>query len=108
MPRDVTKMKCQAPDCGFGAEAIVHWKLGKGVDLPFTGGKVGLRDGIHLTLNLCKQHRIQSIDAAPRPYKVVTTAWYANPQKYDVMFDHQGNMLLPGVAVSGASGEATS
>lgn len=95
---DPAKMKCAVDGCGFGAEAIVHWRLGKGVDMPFTGGKVGSLEGIHHVMQLCRDHRIASVDTHPRPYKVRTTAWYEKAASFDILFDLQGRMLLPGVA----------
>lgn len=96
---DVAKQMCQLDSCTFGAEVTASWKLGRGAELPFVGGKVGANDGLHHHLLLCRQHRIAALQMPNRPYRVTMTAWAKRPGDFDITFDSDGNMLLPGVAV---------
>lgn len=97
---DVAKWMCSLEGCTFGAEITAWWKLGRGAELPFVGGKVGANDGLHHSLNLCVEHRKQALAMPNRPYKVAMTAWAKDPAKHDILHDNKGNLLLPGVAAA--------
>lgn len=97
---DVAKWMCGLDGCTWGAEVTAWWKLGRGAELPFTGGKVGANDGIHHSMQLCRAHRIEALAMPNRPYRVVMTAWAKRPGDFDLMFDNKGNLLLPGVAAA--------
>ena len=96
---DTAKLLCQIDGCTFASEVIASWKLGKGAELPFTGGKIGSRDGEHIQMRLCVRHRKQALDMPSRPYKVMLTAWAAKPEKFELTRSQAGDLLVPGVAV---------
>lgn len=97
---DTAKMRCELDRCEYGAEVHASWKLGRGAELPFTGGKVGANDGLHHHLQLCRAHRIVALAMPNRPYRMTTTTWHNKAEDYGITFDGDGNMLLPGVAVT--------
>lgn len=97
---DTAKMTCSLDACTYGAEVKASWKLGRGADIPFLGGKVGADDGLHFHLQLCKAHRKTALAMPNRPYRVTMTAWHQKAAEYGITFDPDGNMLLPGVAVA--------
>jgi len=97
---DPTRMLCQIDGCGFGAEVIAAWKLGRGAEIPFSGGaKVGQDDGLHHKLQLCVRHRKEALALPNRPYKVMLTTWAQNPAKAGLTVSDAGDLLVPGVAV---------
>jgi hypothetical protein len=103
---DPAKYVCVINGCGFGAEVVASWKLGRGAELPFTGGKVGSRDGEHISMNLCRRHRIEALAMPNRPYKVMLTAWASKPDKHGLTVTDTGDLLVPGVAVAAKRGGA--
>lgn len=96
---DPQKMCCDLDGCSYGAEVTAFWKLGRGAELPFYGGKVGQSDGLHFQKKLCVRHRKEALAMDSRPYRVQMTAWAAKPDAFDITVTDAGDLLVPGVAV---------
>lgn len=96
---DTARYLCQLDGCSYASEVVASWKLGRGAELPFTGGKVGQATGLHHVIQLCVRHRKQALAMDARPYKVMLTAWGAKPEKFDLVRSEHGDLLVPGVAV---------
>lgn len=96
---DPTKLLCHIDGCGYGSEVVAFWKLGRGAEMPFTGGKVGQRDGMVVKMHLCRRHRMQALTMPSRPYKAQLTAWASRPAQFGITFSEAGDLLVPGQAV---------
>lgn len=101
---DPAKYVCQIDGCNYGSEVTAFWKLGRGADIPFPGGKIRSRDGEHFQLTLCVRHRKQALAMDARPHRVKLTAWGARPGAFDLVLTDAGDLLVPGVAVAAKQG----
>ena len=94
MVKDPAKVSCQVSACRQLADTKVEWKFGKGSPIPFEDGVCGDPLGKHHVLNLCPDHRKQSLEMDPRPYRMTQTAWARNPDAHDAVTVRDGQLVF--------------